>query len=89
MLRHQPETELSEPWGEIQVGVSRDGVGIAQGGGELWFPSHPEMGTLGKVGGRGLAKTRNQGQEGCLGAGSMEAWGAESVGCHIRTSSQL
>lgn len=43
MLRHQPETELSGPWGVgPRVGVSQDGVGIAQGDGELWSLSQSE-----------------------------------------------
>lgn len=31
-----------------EAGASRVGVGIARGGGVLWFPLHPDMGTLGK-----------------------------------------
>ena len=32
-------------------------AGVAPGGGELWSPSQPEMGTVGKVGHKAVAKT--------------------------------
>ena len=46
-------------------------MGVAQRGGELWSPSQPEMGTIGKIGevgwgGKEVAETGNRGPEGCL-----------------------
>lgn len=53
MLRHQPETELSGLWG----GASQDWLELPREVGELWSPSQPEMGTVGKVGRKEVAET--------------------------------